>query len=216
MIRFSLIRHARTQWNLEKKLQGRKDLPLCAQGEIDARVWAEKLVDLSFDRILASPLIRARQTATIIADRLKIEIVYDEDLVEQNFGQWEGLNIKELRRSCPGELERMEALGWAFRPPEGEDRTEVLIRGLRALARTAEKLEDKNLLVVTHNTMIKCLIYHGMGRQFLPEEPEVLQPFHLQELEWDSGIKALDLNPMDLMEERRGRGSGSDKKEGLK
>ena len=199
MIRFSLIRHARTRWNLDKKLQGRKDLPLCTQGEEDARTWAKKLVGLSFDLILSSPLTRARQTAEIISLGLGLEIIYDEDLAEQDFGRWEGVRIRDLRKSCPGELSRQESLGWKFRPPEGEDRTEVLTRGRRALDRAAKQFKGRNLLVVTHNTMIKCLVYHGLGREFLPDEPEVLKPFHLHGLAWDHGFKSVDLNRLDLV-----------------
>lgn len=199
MIKFSLMRHARTQWNLDKKIQGRTDMPLCTQGEKDARAWVEKLTRRSFDLILSSPLARAKQTAKIISLGLGLEIIYDEDLAEQNFGQWEGLRIKDLRRSCPGEVSRQEALGWGFRPPEGEDRTEVLTRGRRALDRAAEQFKDRDLLVVTHNTMIKCLVYHGLGRGFLPDEPEVLKPFHLHGFEWDHGFKSMDLNCLDLM-----------------
>lgn len=216
MIVFSLIRHARTRWNLEKRLQGRTDLPLCPQGEADARTWAERLAGLCFDRILTSPLARAGQTAKIIGDRLEIETVIDEDLAEQDFGLWEGRTIKELRRSCPDELARLESLGWEFRPPQGESRTQVLTRGLRSLVRAERSFETRNLLVVTHNTLMKCLVYHGLGRGFLPNEPEVLTPFHLHGLEWDGAVKCTDLNKMSLMEAPTSHDFGSDKKEGAK
>ncbi|WP_022666056.1 histidine phosphatase family protein [Desulfospira joergensenii] len=209
MIHFSLIRHARTQWNLEKKIQGRKDLPLCPQGEEDARIWAENLAGQSFDLILASPLTRAGQTAKILAAGLELEIEYDKDLVEQDFGLWEGSRIKDLRRSYPEELEHQEALGWEFRPPKGESRTQVLNRGLAALARAAERFEGRNLLVVTHNSMIKCLTYHGLGRGFLPEEPGVLRPCHVHGFEWDLFIKPTGLNRMNLMKSAKAKKDGS-------
>lgn len=195
---FSVIRHAKTQWNMEKRLQGRKDLPLCPQGETDAEGWAQSLSNEPFDIILASPMARARQTADIIAGRLDLDVKIVQDLSEQDFGLWEGKRLKELRRSAPDPVACQESRGWHFCPPKGESRIQVRDRGLAALALAAENFQDDHVLVVTHNSMIKCLIYHCLDRQFSPEEPEVLTPWHLHRFEWDGKPQAMDLNHMDL------------------
>jgi len=195
---FSLIRHAPTTWNLEKRLQGSKDLSLADQGRKEARAWARRLSDTPFDLVLASPLTRAVQTAQIIANHLCIDTGLLSGMEEQNFGNWEGKRLKSLRKQNPDSVAALELKGWLFCPPKGESRAQVLNRGLAAIKKASLAHPEKHILVVTHNTMIKCLLYHCLGRNFMPDDPQVIRHRHLHRFEWESKLTLTGLNALDL------------------
>ena len=185
-IRFGLIRHAQTVWNREKRIQGQLDSPLTDRGVQDARNWGKRLHRFSWDRIVCSDLGRARQTASCIAEALDLSIACDIRLREQDWGQWEGERIADLRRSDPDLLASMEKSGWAFRPPQGESREAVWKRGCLALKDAAIGSAGKNILVVTHEGVIKCLVYRMLGRAFVPGEPPLLKKANLHRITFDA------------------------------
>jgi broad specificity phosphatase PhoE len=199
MIKLGLIRHARTRWNLEKKIQGTGDLPLCPEGISQAGFWAKKLEPQKYDMILSSPLIRAQETSRIISDTIGADIVYDEDLKEQDFGKWEGKRIIDIRNLCPGEIELQESRGWDFCPPGGESRNRVLERALRAMKEAAKAFDKKQVLVVTHKSVMKILIYKLLNRTFSPGEPPLLKDDFLHELIWDKKMHIEKLNSIKLL-----------------
>ena len=91
-----ITRHGETSWNYENKILGRTDIPLNERGRAQARELAEKLKDVEIDVIIASPLSRALETATYIANAKNMPIRTDERLVEIDFGVFEGQD-----RACP-------------------------------------------------------------------------------------------------------------------
>lgn len=86
-----VLRHGRTDWNEQLKLQGRTDIPLNEEGIRQAEEAGEKYKDLNFDICFCSPLIRAKQTAEIVLKNREISINYDNRLIEMSFGIYEGL-----------------------------------------------------------------------------------------------------------------------------
>jgi len=198
--RFGLIRHARTLWNLEKRIQGQQDTALAPEGESEACRWGRLLEPFAWDRILASDLSRARDTAERINARLNLAIETDPRLREQDWGAWTGKIISRLRREDPGQVAEQEAAGWAFRPPGGESRLEMLGRICDALADATVRWPGETVLVVTHEGVVKCLMYHLAGRQFLPTEPRWLRSRHLHRVAadwrdlWMEAANLLDLS----------------------
>ena len=91
-----IVRHGETDWNNEKKLQGRSDVPLNDYGRELAYITAEALKDVSYDAIYSSPLIRAYETATILKGDRDIDIIKDERLREMCFGEYEGKHTAGL------------------------------------------------------------------------------------------------------------------------
>ena len=182
MVKIGLIRHARTSWNLKKKIQGREDLALCPEGIQEAGFWGEILKFEKYDLILSSTMIRAQQTSQIISDKINVNIEYDRDLREQNFGEWEGKRIIDIRKETPDEIKLQESRGWAFCPPEGESRTMVLKRVLRAVSKVTERFDNKNILIVSHNSVMKILIYKLLNRTFTPDASPLLKDYHLHVL----------------------------------
>lgn len=95
MMKIYLLRHGQTDWNLEGKLQGRKDISLNDCGREQMLTVAEHLQVLNFqpDVIISSPLDRAVESTKILADKIGFvgNIIYDNDFIERSFGRAEGL-----------------------------------------------------------------------------------------------------------------------------
>ena len=198
---FGLIRHAQTVWNREKKIQGHSDSPLTADGEKQASSWGQILSPFSWDRILASDAGRARATAEIINAFLNLPLTLDSRLKEQDWGQWVGKTVRQIEAEAQQVLDEQVNAGWDFCPPGGESRRSVLKRSQLALQAAAQRYSGENLLVVTHEGIVKSLIYHLCGRRFLPGEPAILKSYQLHRLVCDSSglqiekINALELGP---------------------
>ena len=90
-----LVRHGETDWNAEGRLQGHTDRPLNDYGRTQARRLAEQLHGDGIAAIYASDLVRARETAEILSERLGLPVLLDADLRERNWGSWEGLTPDE-------------------------------------------------------------------------------------------------------------------------
>ncbi len=91
-----LARHCKTTWNIEKRLVGISDQPLCDFGLEEAHQTAPKLKSLGLDRIITSPLRRARHTSEIYAEYLGIPLIVNEGLKEIDHGEWNGIKVSEL------------------------------------------------------------------------------------------------------------------------
>ena len=197
--RFGLIRHAMTEWNCQKRIQGKTDTELIKEGVDQAESWGRLLKAFRWHRIVCSDLRRAKTTADIINKALSLPLFHDHRLREQDWGRWEGETIKALRRDNPQQLEHMEAAGWGFCPPEGEVRLSVLKRSQQALFDAAAKWPGETIMVVCHGGVIKCLLYHLCERQFLPHEPPLIRSYHLHwVLHEPNGLLIEDLNALDL------------------
>lgn len=197
--RFGLIRHAQTVWNRGKKIQGLRDSPLTAEGENQASNWGQILSQFSWDRILASDAGRALATAEIIKAFLKIPLTTDSRLQEQNWGQWEGMTVRQIEADARQVLNEQINAGWDFCPPGGESRRSVLKRSRAALLDAAQRYPAETILVVCHEGVVKSLIYDLYGRKFLPDEPAILKSYRLHWLvNGSSGLQIEQINAVDL------------------
>ncbi len=105
-----LARHGETAWSISGQHTGRTDLPLTEQGERNARKLGERLAGLRFAKVLTSPMQRAARTCELAGFGAQAEI--DRDLMEWNYGEYEGLRSAEIhakrpdwdlfRDGCPG------------------------------------------------------------------------------------------------------------------
>ena len=200
--RFGLVRHAQTRWNREKIIQGQSDSPLTSDGKIQALRWGQILRQFSWDRILASDIGRAVETAKLINKAINISLQTDSRLREQDWGQWTGKTISQLKTDTPRQLDAQVRAGWDFCPPGGEDRRRVLERSQQALLEAAAKWPGDEILVVTHEGVVKSLIYHLCGRKYLPGEPAIIKPYQLHRLAHDQGeLRLEELNAMAMERE---------------
>ena len=182
------MRHAQTRWNVLKRIQGQTDTRLTQAGRQEALGWGTQLAVLPWQRILTSDLKRAVETAEAIRRRRHAPMRIDPRLREQDWGQWTGQVIEILRSEDPQRLQTMEDAGWNFTPPGGESRRSVLARSLDALKDAAAAWPGKTVLVVAHEGVVKCLLYHLHQRLFLPSEPKLVKARHLHWIHYDGGI----------------------------
>ncbi len=197
--RFGLMRHAQTEWNLAKRIQGRHDSPLTAAGKRQARNWGRLLKRFHWDRILSSDAGRARNTANLVNAYLKAPLEVDPRLQEQDWGAWTGYLEADIRRDYARQLTELTARGWDFCPPGGESRRAVWRRSHAALLEAAAAWPGATLLVVTHEGIIKSLCYHLSGRRFLPDEPPLIRPGHLHRLACRANRSELQIEQLNAL-----------------
>lgn len=188
-----LLRHGPTSWNRDKRIQGITDIPLDREN-FDPRPWRTVLDEHGpWDHIVTSPLSRAVDTARMLfPDRFPEQ---DPDLCEQDWGDWTGSSIRELRMRYPGAVEVQEALGWNFTPNRGESRCRMLTRVLAALERITTGRNNQRILVVTHFGVIMVILNHLQGTTFLPDDsaPVAKRALHLLQQDSD-GLTILQTN----------------------
>lgn len=121
-----LARHGETEWSRALRHTGRTDLPLTAAGEREARLLRKPLAAVSFDRVLSSPLSRARETCALAGLGGRAEL--RDDLLEWDYGDYEGRTSADIRRDRPGWLL------WRDGCPNGESAADVGTRADRIVA----------------------------------------------------------------------------------
>lgn len=156
---FYFIRHGQTDWNVEGRLQGHTDIPLNANGIAGAQASIAKLHNLGLHRIVSSPLTRAHQTASIIAEALNLPLHTDADLKERSFGSYEG--------KTKAEIQALHNLGphdsiMSIIPADGEQWPQTQARSKEAISRWLTKHADENLLFVSHGAFFRAL-YESLG-----------------------------------------------------
>jgi broad specificity phosphatase PhoE len=120
-----LVRHGETEWNLQRRYQGRSDSPLTERGVAQAHAIGrllETLPETAGAGIIASPLGRARRTAALIREHLPAgtELRFDDRLRELSLGSWDGLTYQEIATRAPGVFDGDGRYQWYFRSPDGE------------------------------------------------------------------------------------------------
>ncbi|MFM2475377.1 histidine phosphatase family protein [Burkholderia cenocepacia] len=144
-----LVRHGETAWNAERRMQGRPDNPLTAAGREQARATAIALEGFVPHEVVASPLVRARQTAGVIALHLGVaDVRLDDDLIERDLGEAEGLHVDVAAQRWP----HGEYAG-------GESVASVAERGARAIAR----LRGVDAIVVAHGLLLRATLERATG-----------------------------------------------------
>jgi len=199
MTRFGLIRHAETLWNREYRIQGHADSPLTARGKKDADGWGRRLSGIAWDRIFGSDLGRAVDTAAIINRHLQIPFETDPRLREQDWGTWTAKPADKIKYEELHKLDEAQRSGWEFCPPGGEDRISVWQRSHNALVDAARLWPGNTILVVTHEGVIKNLIYRLCNRLYAPGESSLIESRHLHWLVIkNSGLQLDQINALAL------------------
>lgn len=147
-----VARHGETEWNAAERLCGRTDLPLNETGKAQAVALAETLASEahSIERIIASPMTRAQQTAHIIAERLGVPVETDGRLIEQNYGVYEGGSIQ----NPDFVINRQQ---FAYRYPNGESMMQVAYRVYGFLDELKRRDGLQRVLLVSHGGTCRVL-----------------------------------------------------------
>jgi probable phosphoglycerate mutase len=154
----ALIRHGQTDWNRALRIQGATDVPLNDTGREQARGIVERLDASRWDAVVSSPLSRARETAQILAEGLGIELGPEiPELRERSYGQAEGATSEDVRANWPDR-----------QYPGMEPEDEVAARGRAALVSIEERFPGRNVLAVSHGTLIRLTVGAVTGTPVTP------------------------------------------------
>jgi 2,3-bisphosphoglycerate-dependent phosphoglycerate mutase len=157
----TFLRHGESVGNAEDRFQGHADFPLTGKGRAQAEALANRWqVDgISFDRCIASPLLRARQTAETICAALNVPLEFDPDWMEIDNGLIAGLNHAEAEQVVP-EQEFMTP--YTHFGKTGESRWEVYLRAGRAIQRILDRPAGR-YLVAAHGGILNWAMYAILG-----------------------------------------------------
>lgn len=143
-----ILRHAETEWSRTGRHTSRSDIPLTEEGREAARALAERLGDRRFDLVLTSPLSRASETAGLAG----LHATAEADLVEWNYGEFEGLTTPQIRTRRP------EWSLWRDGCPGGEGPAAVGDRVDRVISRVLATLTgDGDAAIVAHGHVLRVL-----------------------------------------------------------
>jgi broad specificity phosphatase PhoE len=147
-----MVRHGETEWSRSGRHTGTTDLPLTPAGEAAARALRPRLAGVTFARVLASPLERARHTGALAGFQ---NAVPDARLTEWDYGEYEGVTTPEIRRSAPGWTI------WTHGAPGGETAAQVAARLDAVIADI--RATDGPVLVFSHGHALRALAARWLG-----------------------------------------------------
>ena len=172
--RLLLLRHGQTELSVQRRYSGRGNPALTELGRRQADAAARYLAQRGgISAVFASPLQRAYDTAAAAAKALGLDVTVDDDLIETDFGSWEGLTFAEAVERDP-ELHGRWLRDTSTAPPGGESFDAVADRVSRVRDRIIALHQGTTVLVVSHVTPIKMLL-----REALEAGPGILYRLHL-------------------------------------
>jgi len=187
-----IVRHGRTTWNEEGRIQGSGDAPLTEAGEIEAVRLGERLA-MGLGRkptvCYSSPLRRATRTAEILCGHLGLQICVEEDLRERAYGCLEGLTSEEQKAQHPEAHKRNRAREDEYEiPGGGESRANARKRVLAVIKRIALRHAGQRVLIVTHSGVLSTLATTLIGAKVNAGRPgPVLPNVAINLFRWQGG-----------------------------
>lgn len=165
-MRFIFVRHGKTHFNEINLTQGWCDSPLSKVGIKQVENISKQLEQYQIDKAYTSPLGRAVQTANIILSKKEVEPIYEERFKEVNFGILEGISTELVRKLNIESPDWLEDLDMDYRPYEGEDIHDVILKHHKAVQEIIEDCNEKDtVLIVGHG----CSLY-GFIKSLLPQQ----------------------------------------------
>ena len=157
MTEIIIIRHGETEWNIMGRFQGHSDIPLSPEGRRQAELLGQNLAIDAVDKIYASDLIRAVETAQPLAARFGLVLERDAALRELNFGAWEGRYFSEINEETPDMMKMF------YRDPESidipgiENFQEFRRRVAGRVRAIAAENKGKRVVLISHGASIRIL-----------------------------------------------------------
>jgi broad specificity phosphatase PhoE len=154
--RVYLARHGQTAYNLEGRFQGQLPVPLDATGRAQAAELAERAAGYDFRALWCSPLLRARETADVVARRIGLEPREDERLMETDAGDWTDRSFADVRALAPDRFDAFAAGDPSFAFPGGES----FAQQERRVSAALQDIErgQQPALVVCHGMVIRAAL----------------------------------------------------------
>ncbi|WP_421899335.1 histidine phosphatase family protein [Maridesulfovibrio sp.] len=153
-----LIRHGEIE-GAKGRAVGQIDLPLSENGLKQAAQLTDSLGTFQPRRIYCSPLTRTRQTASLIEKQCSLEAIHVPEIKEINLGEWDGLDFAELKKFYPWDYKQRGEDIAGFRPPGGENFTDVKER----VSSFLNQLDESPVIAVTHAGVIRTILHIVLG-----------------------------------------------------
>jgi len=166
-VRVILVRHGETAWNRDRIFRGREDIPLNERGLAQAQTLAAAVARIPVHAVYSSPLSRAAETARPVADRHGLAVIPEPDLVDLDYGAWQGRRAEDVEREWPAEMRIWRSAPHDCRIPGGETLGQVRDRADRLLRRLGAAHSGRTVVLVSHRIVAKIILCHVLG---LPED----------------------------------------------
>lgn len=158
-----LVRHGKTQWNMEGRYQGITNTSLTAEGIKQGKLAARYLSRVNFSGFYTSPFGRALETSEIFKKVLKTGYAVRENLREMSFGKWEGLKFDDIISKYNNDFQKWLVNPFINPPTQGESFLELIERGEKEINRILSENEDEsNILIITHGGFIVAMLVHWL------------------------------------------------------
>jgi probable phosphoglycerate mutase len=162
-----LARHGQTLWNHLGRLQGQQDSPLTAAGIAQAHLLGKAWQARGVRRLVASPLSRTLHTARLVGEQLtQMTLGTDPRLVEQGFGEAEGLLLADARARFPVMAQVLDGIDVHATAPSGESLWQTIERalsGIQAIAASRDDDDDAPIGVISHGRVLQGLAWWLSG-----------------------------------------------------
>ena len=159
-----IIRHGQTDWNIAKKIQGRQDIPLNERGHFQAQCLGKAMENRPITAVFSSPQIRAMETAIAVASPAGVPVIPVRDLMEINYGVWEGKTEEELLRDDRALYEAWWSHPAETAPPEGESINQVNERCRQAWKEIKPQLTG-DAAIVAHGGLMAHYMEQLLGSE---------------------------------------------------
>lgn len=161
-----VLRHGQTEWNAQRRMQGRLNSPLTDQGKVQADAHGAVLKQLGgVDRLWVSSAGRAQQTAELVNAHLQAPMQLCSDLVERDCGAWAGKTLADVEAQDAEGLQALRADPYRYRPGGGENLIDL---GARIAPLIPQIKEVERAAVISHGVVTKALLQHFL--QLSPED----------------------------------------------
>lgn len=159
-----IIRHGQTDWNIAKKIQGRQDIPLNERGHFQAQCLGKAMENRPITAVFSSPQIHAMETAIAVASPAGVPVIPVRDLMEINYGVWEGKTEEELLRDDRALYEAWWSHPAETAPPEGESINQVNERCRQAWKEIKPQLTG-DAAIVAHGGLLAHFMEQLLGSE---------------------------------------------------
>lgn len=161
MLEILLIRHGQTDWNRDRRIMGRTDVPLNRTGRAEAKGLARALRDVRIDAVYTSPVLRAVQTAKLLLNGRKRRVAHAHDMAEIDYGLWIGKTFDEV---IPEKAFHVyHKTPHKACPPGGEPMCDVYRRAVQFIEKIRRRHKKGRIAVVSHADVIKTILVHYLG-----------------------------------------------------
>jgi len=164
MIRFVIVRHGETEWNRVERFRGRADVPLNEVGLSQAEATARRIETLwQAAAVYSSPLSRAVKTAEAIAGRFSLRVQVHPELIDIDYGQWQGLLPEDVRERWPELLSAWYEAPHTVRIPGGESLEDLRVRCGSAVNEIGARHSGSTVVLVAHTVINRVILLVMLG-----------------------------------------------------